>query len=258
MKITRIVTILLMSLVSVASLAKTTWRELSKGLAYTQITLPTLTSSGTIHAFRVDLKQFELSLALANEYQGQFASAQNLTQASKGVLGINGGFFSPELESLGLRISDGEQLSRLKKTPWWGIFLIENGVAKILAADQYHARESIDFAIQCGPRLLVNGRIPKLRPGVANRSVLGIRRDGQVIIAATQNIYLSTEELAKIFQRSEEKDGLACRQALNLDGGSSTQLYAKVDNFQLSLTSFMPVADVVVVLPRSPVRAADS
>lgn len=241
----------MLTFMSLAASAKTTWRELSPGLTYTQITIPTMTSHGTIHAFKIDLKQYRLSLALGKEYEGQFASAQNLTLATKGVLGINGGFFSPDMQSLGLRISDGEQLARLKKTPWWGIFIIDKGVAKIVSMDRYHPDESIDFAVQCGPRLLVDGQIPnKLRPGISNRSVLAIRKDGQVIIAATQNAYLSTEELAQVLQRTEENNGLACWQALNLDGGSSTQLYAKVNQFQLSLPSFMPVADVVVVLPR--------
>jgi len=243
--------LLVLSVMSLAVSAKTTWRELSPGLAYTQIMIPTMTSTGAIHAFKIDLKHYRLSLVLGKEYEGQFASAQNLTLASKGLLGINGGFFSPDMQSLGLRISDGEQLARLKQTPWWGIFMINNGVAKIVSMDHYHPDEGIDFAVQCGPRLLVDGQIPnKLRPGISNRSVLAIRRDGQVIIAATQNAYLSTEEMAQVLQRSEEKAGLACWQALNLDGGSSTQLYAKINQFQLSLPSFMPVADVVVVLPR--------
>jgi uncharacterized protein YigE (DUF2233 family) len=170
--------------------------------------------------------------------------------ASKGLVGINGGFFSPDMDSLGLRISDGELLSRFKQSPWWGVFLIENGRAKVLSASQYHADHHADFAVQSGPRLVVDGQIPKLRPGVANRSALGIRRNGQVIIAATQNVYLSTGELAEILRRSEPENGLACWQAINLDGGSSTQLYAKVNDFELSIPSFMPVADVVVVTPR--------
>jgi uncharacterized protein YigE (DUF2233 family) len=245
-----ILLLLIFSLFSAVALAKTTWRELAPGLAYAQISMPKLISSGSIHAFRVDLKYFRLSLALAKEYEGQFASAQNLTLASKGLLGINGGFFSPDMQSLGLRISDGELLNRVKQTPWWGIFLIENGQAKVVSAQSYQYKEGVDFAVQSGPRLVVNGQIPTLRPGVAARSILGVRRDGQVIIAATQNVYLATAELAEVLRRSDQENGLGCWQALNLDGGSSTQLYARVNDFVLSLPSFMPVADVVVVLPR--------
>lgn len=98
---------------------------------------------------------------------------------------------------------------------------------------------------------MVDGKLPKLRPGVANRSALGILRDGQILIIATQNLYLSTTELANILRRSAAEEGLECWQAINLDGGSSTQLYAKVKDFELSLPSFMPVADVVVVMPKS-------
>lgn len=242
--------LLVISIFSGVTWAKTTWRELAPGLWYTPIAMPTMTSAGSLHAFRVDLQYFRLSLALAKEYQGQFASAQNLMLASKGVLGINGGFFSPDLDSLGLRISDGELLSRFKQSPWWGVFLIDNGRAKVVSASQYRPGNHVDFAVQSGPRLVVDGQIPKLRPGVANRSALGIRRNGQLIIVATQNVYLSTAELANIMRRSEPENGLACWQAINLDGGSSTQLYAKVSDFELSIPSFMPVADVVVVMPR--------
>lgn len=230
--------------------AKTEWRQLAPGLWYTQLVTPTLTSTGTLHAFRVDLNYYHFSLALAKEYEGQFSSAQNLTMASKGILGINGGFFSPDMTSLGLRISDGELLSRFKHSPWWGVFLIQNNRAKILSASQYQPENDVDFAVQSGPRLVVDGAIPKLRPGVANRSALGIRRNGQVVIVATQNLYLSTVELAELLQKSEPENGLACWQAINLDGGSSTQLYARVNDFVLSIPSFMPVADVVVVVPR--------
>lgn len=230
--------------------AKTQWRQIAPGLWYTQLVIPTMTSSGIVHAFRVDLKYYRFSLALAKEYEGQFASAQNLTVASKGVVGINGGFFSPDMTSLGLRISDGELLSRFKHSPWWGVFSIQNNHAKIVSANQYHSENDVDFAVQSGPRLLVDGIIPKLRPGVANRSALGIRRNGQVVIVATQNLYFTTNELAEILQKSEPENGLACWQAINLDGGSSTQLYARVNGFVLSVPSFMPVADVVVVVPR--------
>jgi uncharacterized protein YigE (DUF2233 family) len=234
--------------------AKTSWRELSTGLWYTKIPMPTMTGNASVHAFRLDLKEYRLRLALAKEYEGQFATAQNLMLASKGVVGINGGFFSPELVSIGLRISEGELLSRFKPSHWWGVFYIENNRAKIVSAGQYRSSTQIDFAVQAGPRLVVDGHIPKLRPGVANRSALGIRRDGQVIVLATQNVYLSTDELAKIMQRTEAEEGLACWQAINLDGGSSTQLYAKVSDFELSISSFMPVADVVVVMPREKLR----
>lgn len=246
-----IVTLLAISFFSNAAFSKTTWQEVSPGLSYARIAVPTLTTVGSIHAFRVDLKLFNLSLALAKDYDGVFSSAQNLMLATKGVVGINGGFFTPEMDSLGLRVSNGELLSRFKNSPWWGVFLIENNQAKIVSASQFKQNSNIKFAVQSGPRLVVDGKLPKLRPGVANRSALGILRDGQILIIATQNLYLSTTELANILRRSAAEEGLECWQAINLDGGSSTQLYAKVKDFELSVPSFMPVADVVVVMPKS-------
>ena len=106
------------------------------------------------------------------------------------------------------------------------------------------------MAIQAGPRLIINHRIPSLKDGDAERTALGITKNNQLIIVVTEKNPMSTTRLAEIMRRSEDKDGLACQYALNLDGGHSTQLYANVNDFSLQLPGFSTIPDALIIVSK--------
>ncbi len=54
---------------------------------------------------------------------------------------------------------------------------------------------------------------------------------------------LSTTELAQVMKAAP----LNCENALNLDGGSSSQLRAQIGSFQLDVHGFSNVSDAVIV-----------
>ncbi len=70
------------------------------------------------------------------------------------------------------------------------------------------------------------------------------------MIVATENLYITMKEFANILSTSEHQGGLGCYNAINLDGGSSTQLFANIGNFRLDVSSYAPVADAILVLPK--------
>lgn len=232
------------------------WDEIAPGLAYLQIPTPSISTHGQIHAFKVSLSDFNLGLAFAEDYDKLALSTVKLAHKTGALVTINGGFFSPNYQPLGLRIQNGNVRSPLKSTSWWGVFYIKNDQAHIVPQRQYRRKTNPDFAIQAGPRLLVNGSIPKLKGGYAERSALCINREGEVIITITEHAPLTTTQFAKILQRSPSKEGVGCYQALNLDGGSSSQLFAQLPGFSLKVISFHDVTDVVIVQPKQ--RAAKS
>lgn len=233
-----------------ASCAATQWQQLAPGLRYTELTTSKGHGQGKLHAFEVDLEHYKLEVALAKDMQRTFASVGSLTLSKDGLVGINGGFFTPQMQPIGLRISDGEVRSRFKRISWWGVLQINGQRPRLLSAREFSPNSNIDFAIQSGPRLLVNRTILPLKEGVDNRSALCINDKRRILLIATQYLSLSTTELAEILVRSEVKGGLGCVDALNLDGGSSTQMFAGVDDFRLSLPSYAPITDAVVVVPR--------
>jgi len=230
--------------------AATTWQQLAPGLSYTTISVGRGFRRGKLHAFKVDLRQYKLDISLAKDNGHLFAHVFSLTSSKDALIGINGGFFTPQMQPLGLRVSNGKILNRLKRTSWWGVFQVKNTTPKVTSLKQFQFNHDIDFAIQSGPRLIVNGTIPTLKGGVDNRSALGITKDKKVIIVATENQPMTTTELAELMRLPGKDDGLDCVDALNLDGGSSTQLFANVNDFYLSVPSFAPVTDAVVLLRR--------
>lgn len=136
----------------------------------------------------------------------------------------------------------------VKDTSWWGVFIIRDTKPQIVAKTNYHFSNEIDFALQAGPRLIVDGDIPKLKESVNERSALGITRSGKVLIVVTQNAEISLQDLAEIMRKSEQDDGLNAVQALNLDGGSSSQLYAQIGDFYLNIPSISAITRCFVIL----------
>lgn len=223
------------------------WQPIEPGMEYVDIRYQSLSQWSHIHAFRIDLQKMRLSVFMAKDLPEHYASVQAFRQHEHGLLAINGGFFNPNKTPLGLRISDKQILNPLRRISWWGVFFIQKQHAAITTPFEFHAKKNIEFAIQSGPRLLVAGQIPTLRPGYANRSALGIDDKGRVIILVTENLPIATTDFARILKAPPFR----CVDALNLDGGSSSQLYAKMPHFKLDVPGFSQVSDAIIVKRRT-------
>lgn len=221
------------------------WQTLQPGLEYRYYSphlIPTTASS--VYAFRIDLNRYQLRLINAKSLGMKSAFIGDYGKKTGALVAINGGFFSTSMEELGLRIQNGKTISPLRNISWWGVFSIRNKTAQVSAMNNFQNQDNIEFAIQAGPRLLVNNQHLKLSPGRASRSALCIDGQQHVIIAVTNNLPLTTNQFASVLQK------FGCTDALNLDGGSSTQLYAKAGNLHVDIESYRQVADAVGVFPR--------
>lgn len=227
-----------------------TWNRLEKGLEYATYSFAiSETERATVHAFRIDPKLYRFDVAIAsNEKEG--STVRDLAKRDKALVLINGGFFTPEHLSIGLVIKDGKQIRPLHKTSWWSVFSIRDGNPLIVSPDKFEAESDVSMAIQVGPRLAIDGKIPKLKSGISTRSVIGITKDGRVVIAITQGYGISMQELAKRMTNSRWEGGLECPNAMALDGGSSSQLYAKVGKFELSVDGLARITNGVAVLKK--------
>ncbi len=215
------------------------WQKLNHGIEYRQIKLKSLSPFSELHAFKINLDKVKLNYC---EVKKPPTTVDKSAQANKADIIINGAFFSPEHKPLGLRVRHGQVLSALKPISWWAVFYIKNNHAYITPNKHYHHSKNISFAIQAGPRLLVNGQIPKLKPGLAERTALGITKEGKLILLVTERTAISTSQLAQIMRQH-----LHCQYAINLDGGSSTQLYAKFKQFARNVHGFSEIPDPLCV-----------
>ena len=226
------------------------WRQLAPDLEYSALSVSTVSGRGKLHSLRFAPQAYAMEITFADETLSiKAAHVKKLAKKARALLAINGGFFTPQYQPLGLRISGGQILNPLRNTSWWGVFYMKNNQPHIVSAKSFRRSNKIQFAIQAGPRLLINNTIPHLKGGLAERSALGITRDGKVVVVITEHAPLSTTQLAKIMNTQESQGGLECTNALNLDGGSSSQMYAKVHDFRLYVPSLSPVTDVITVKP---------
>ena len=168
--------------------------------------------------------------------------AREFAKRHGAVAVINGGFFDEDREPLGLLIHRGERRSKLRKVDW-GIFLVAGGKARIV-----HTREGVPAgtreALQCGPRLVIAGRVPRFRPGESQRSGVGVTAEGRVVLAAISRGELSLADFARVLK------AWGCRDALNLDGGPSSQLYAKWGVLTLDLPGLYGVPNAIALVER--------
>ena len=240
--------ILLLSMLVVPAFAKTEWQSVAPGLSYTTVSLPHINSWATVHAFRIDLQKIPLQIALARDFQKTAMSATQFAEASQAILAVNGGFFDHQSAPMGLRIQNQKTVNPIKSISWWGVFGIRHGLPFINSLAEFRLQPNADLAVQAGPRLVVDGEVVShLKPGVAERTGVGITANNEVIIAVTDSTPLSLNDFAEVFQESEANDGLEARMALNLDGGGSTQLFAKLPDGDLNLTGFSQVSDALII-----------
>jgi exopolysaccharide biosynthesis protein len=115
---------------------------------------------------------------------------------------------------------------------------------RVITKGEYNLSPDIEMAIEAGPRLIIDGSIPALKQTLAERTAVGITPDDKIIMLVTENYQVSMTEAAHYLLDE------GCNNALNLDGGSSTQLYAKIKGFEVDRGGFNGVANAVLVLPR--------
>ena len=230
--------------------AQYTWNQLKAGLQYATFSFALSENDRTrIHAFRIDPARYRLSVALAKD-EREGTTASDMAKGAGALIAVNGGFFTPEHTSIGLIIRDGKQLNPFHRTSWWSIFYIKGDKAAIATPSGFKPDPAISTALQVGPRLTINGATPKLKEGVSTRSAVGIDRQGRVIILITSGHGISMRELAKRMGGTIFQGGLGCPNSMALDGGSSSQLYAKIGNFELDQPGLARVTNGLVVLPK--------
>lgn len=224
-----------------------TWQKLAPGIQYQDLSASLFNPWSHIHVFEIDLKNNKLGILLARQFSKSYASIDEFAKQSHALIAINGGFFDRKYRPLGLRINNHHQENPLKRISWWGVFYTKDKKAYVSSYKQFRSTRAIDFALQSGPRLLINGHIPSLKPGTAERSALGITKTGTVIMLITDNTPMTTKTLAELMKSPP----LNCTDALNLDGGNSSQLKANLTPFELSVHGFSHVSDAVIVKSRS-------
>lgn len=160
---------------------------------------------------------------------------------------LNASYFDERGRPLGLLVEDGRMLSRANERGWaWAA--ISSG-RLVLRQAREEVPPGVTQAVQAGPLLVRAGAaLPSSSPRRARRSFLGSDASGRIVLGAT-NGSLLLGELAALLARPESEGGAGLVEAINLDGGSSSQLWIAGDEPPLKVGG-IPVPAFVAVFPR--------
>ncbi|MFN7973728.1 MAG: phosphodiester glycosidase family protein [Acidobacteriota bacterium] len=226
-------------------------RRLRPGLIYREVPVPhpTAGSGFTLKVLEVDPAAFALRVLDARQDEQPTLTSRQYVERRRALAAINGGFFLESLEPLGLLVCDGKERNPLRKADW-GIFMLAGGKPRIIHTKDYAASGEIEQALQVGPRLVVEGQPLKLKPQTARRSAIGIDAAGHVHVIVSIEGEPEAQGFADALASPVAKGGLGLAFALNLDGGPSTQLYAKIDDFEVDVPGGWAVPDAIGIFER--------
>lgn len=198
---------------TISACADNKWRELAQGMD-----IQSLTYQGSpVTAVRVELNKCKLRVVNAYrnaEHAGVMAEAA----CPKVGAAINASFFDTARAPMGLLIVDGKQVRRPLRAAGWSTFYVAGHRAGIVPAGT-KLTGGVTQALQCKPRLVVDGKVQSFKANAATRrSAVGIDAQGRVLLVAADGD-LTLEQWAACL-----RDEFGCIDALNLDGGPSTQL----------------------------------
>lgn len=220
------------------SLSAITYQKLTDGLEYAKV--PTSLGSVQIHLLKVDLNKFRVQPVLAADYGSKVLSSKNMVKQSKALAVINANFFDKQNIPLGLVLKNGKIKNPFHKTNWWASLLIKGNHARISKVFYPKHVKGYGSGVQAGPRLVISGKVPRLKNKSSPKSAVGIDRQGKLILIATEGS-LPIQDLANILAKPSSKGGVGLKNVLNLDGGSSSQLYVKVGDFEKNLPGLVKV-----------------
>jgi uncharacterized protein YigE (DUF2233 family) len=207
----------------------------SKNLKKVESNIPErITLNDNIYdTYIVDLKSSNLTFYHTDKQGNPIEKFSNLRDyieknKKKLVFATNGGIFLKNLESLGLYVENGKEVSPLNRQKGTdnffiepnGVFYIKNGKANIEKTDDFNEKISeITFATQSGPMLVVDNEFnSKFSQGSENKNI----RSGVGIIDEYKIVFAISDQPVNFFDFANLfKNRFQCKNALYLDGAIS-------------------------------------
>ncbi len=204
------------------------WSRVADDLELSRVSVKTGTFISTEVLFlRTSLRRYDVQVLRASQAGQSRSNIKQICESNKSIACINASFFDERGEPLGLVVSRGIQYSRVHNggNTLTGIFEVNREGIKFASRRNFDASNSIE-AIQSGPRLIRDGQIVQgLDQSRQNSRRSGICVDNKnrllLFVVSSRLFGISLHGLQEILLHPE----IACVQALNLDGGGSSQFF---------------------------------
>jgi uncharacterized protein YigE (DUF2233 family) len=229
------------------------WNQISAGIVWRTITFraPSTSQVAAVLIVRLDPRYVRFRV----HYQAGATRTIQQWQAAvpTAVAIINANFFDTSRRPLGLVAADGVLTGASMPRNDTGVFQVVSGTPKVRSffLEPYRNTEYFEQVAQGVPMLMVAGQVaPAFNPDINNapsfRSVVAQDKSGRILFITTQYTPVSLTDMARFLGVS----GLDINTAMNLDGGSSTQMYVKTGGPSQFTTALNPVPVVIAAYPK--------
>jgi len=194
-------------------------------------------------------KAFRLRIVdQSSEPRGDLEEAMS---RGKFLAGVNGGYFSPEYNPIGLLIVDGKIVAPLQRARLLsGVLSASAKKVQILRVAEFSLNQKPDSAVECGPMIVDLGKsVHGLESSkTARRTFAAIGSGDKAALGFCSDVTLA--DFSNILAAIVIPD-FKIQRALNLDGGSSSAFWFKRANGSaFSISELKPVRDFVAIVPR--------
>ncbi|MGC1481855.1 MAG: phosphodiester glycosidase family protein [Chthoniobacterales bacterium] len=167
------------------------------------------------------------------------------------VAGVNGGYFHANWNPVGLAISHGKTTNDFERAKLLsGVFVVTDGNPRLIRSRDYEPSKDDTEALQCGPTLVENGAstVGLNDSRRARRTV--VATDGKDRWAILIFSPVTLADTARLLSSRTVFPDFTSRSALNLDGGSSTALWAATDPKPLYRREIGHVRNYLAIEPK--------
>lgn len=210
------------------------------------------TGARALHLSGISFSAKDYSLRVIDNPPDARKSLASALADGGAVGGVNGGYFHKDFTPLGLVVANGVTIHAFERAKLLsGILTVQSGRMEILRATSYKEGGIFQEALQAGPWLVERGAIISglnaERP--ARRTV--VVTDGKENWAVLVTSPITLAETAQLLALKDLAGNWTVRDALNLDGGSSTMLLAMGERRPLvDIPAFGPVRNYLAIVPR--------
>lgn len=205
-----------------------------------------------LHCILFDSRSYTLRvLDQPEDWSGGGKITECMRQAGA-IAGVNGGFFTPQFDPMGLMISGGRKTGNWQSNKLLsGLITATHGTPRLVWNAEKPDLNAASDLLQAGPRLVDSGRpLTSLeRTKHVARTFIATDGDHRWILGLARDTSLG--ELAEILATPGTLSGFHVHRALNLDGGHSSALYYRsAEGQEHSDPGWSTVRNYLGIIPR--------
>lgn len=224
----------------------TGWRTLAPGFEYRELRVENGSQADRLRLARVDPALARVRVVYNPDSPRRVSEWLASTQEAQLV--INGNYFDPQNQALGLIIADGVRAG-VNYDGFGGMLAIGENTVKVRSnvLEPYRPDEALAYGMQNFPMLVLPGGQANTQiddnERLAPRSVVAQDRSGRLIFLVSPSLLFTLTSLGYWLAASD----LDIDVALNLDGGTSSGLLLREGTQTIGTDSWADVPSVIVV-----------